>query len=155
MAETIARRGGVAVIPQDIPTEVVADVVQWVKARHVVFETAVTLTPTETTGMALSVIPKRNHGAAIVIDDGAPVGVVTEGDCQRADRFTQVHQVMSTDVFALPDTVSPREAFDLLHAENRRFAPVVDSVTLSSACACCASATASAVPVDSVTASRA
>jgi len=127
MAETIARRGGVAVIPQDIPTEVVADVVQWVKARHVVFETAVTLTATETTGMALSVIPKRNHGAAIVLDDGVPVGVVTEGDCQRADRFTQVHQVMSADVFALPDTVSPREAFDLLHAENRRFAPVVDT----------------------------
>jgi len=126
MAETIARRGGVAVIPQDIPTEVVADVVQWVKGRHVVFETAVTLTPTETTGMALSVIPKRNHGAAIVVDDGTPVGVVTEGDCQRADRFTQVHQVMSADVFALPDTVTPREAFDLLHAENRRFAPVVD-----------------------------
>jgi IMP dehydrogenase len=34
---------------------------------------------------------------------------------------------MSRDVFALPDTVTPREAFDLLHAENRRFAPVVSS----------------------------
>ena len=27
MAETVARRGGIAVIPQDIPTDVVADVV--------------------------------------------------------------------------------------------------------------------------------
>jgi IMP dehydrogenase len=30
MAETIARRGGLAIIPQDIPGEVVADRVAWV-----------------------------------------------------------------------------------------------------------------------------
>jgi IMP dehydrogenase len=125
MAETIARRGGMAVIPQDIPTDVVADVVSWVKQRHTVFETPATLTPGETTGMALAVIPKRSHGAAIVTENGVPVGVVTEGDCQQADRFAQVHHVMSADLFVLPDTVTPREAFDRLHAENRRFAPVV------------------------------
>jgi IMP dehydrogenase len=125
MAETVARRGGMAVIPQDIPTNVVADVVQWVKGRHTVFETPATLTPHETTGMALAVIPKRSHGAAIVTESGVPVGVVTEGDCQQADRFAQVHQVMSTDLFVLNDTVTPQEAFDRLHAENRRFAPVV------------------------------
>ena len=31
MAETIARRGGLAVIPQDIPVDVVAEVIAWVK----------------------------------------------------------------------------------------------------------------------------
>jgi IMP dehydrogenase len=31
MAETIARRGGIAVIPQDIPIEIVSDVIKWVK----------------------------------------------------------------------------------------------------------------------------
>src|SRR5690606_26557958 len=36
MAETIARRGGLAVIPQDIPVEVVTEVIGWVKQRHVV-----------------------------------------------------------------------------------------------------------------------
>ncbi|MGH3750599.1 MAG: IMP dehydrogenase, partial [Micromonosporaceae bacterium] len=30
MAETVARRGGLAVLPQDIPLDVVADVVKWV-----------------------------------------------------------------------------------------------------------------------------
>ena len=29
MAETVARRGGIAVIPQDIPLEIVADVIQF------------------------------------------------------------------------------------------------------------------------------
>ena len=33
MAETVARRGGLAVLPQDIPVDVVAEVVSWVKSR--------------------------------------------------------------------------------------------------------------------------
>src|SRR5918911_1523462 len=43
MAETVARRGGLAVIPQDIPAPVVAEVVAWVKARHLLFDTPITL----------------------------------------------------------------------------------------------------------------
>ena len=48
MAETVARRGGLAVIPQDIPVEVVADVASWVKRRHLVVDTAITLDPEHT-----------------------------------------------------------------------------------------------------------
>ena len=33
MAETVARRGGITVLPQDIPVDVVAEVVGWVKQR--------------------------------------------------------------------------------------------------------------------------
>src|SRR3954468_7336071 len=40
MAETVARRGGLAVLPQDIPTDVVSEVVSSVKGRHTVGETA-------------------------------------------------------------------------------------------------------------------
>ncbi|MFL1429245.1 MULTISPECIES: IMP dehydrogenase, partial [unclassified Nocardiopsis] len=36
MAETVARRGGITVIPQDIPIEVVSDVIAWTKRRHLV-----------------------------------------------------------------------------------------------------------------------
>ncbi len=43
MAETIARRGGLSVLPQDIPLDVVEEVVGWVKGRHPVFETPITL----------------------------------------------------------------------------------------------------------------
>src|SRR6202012_496968 len=45
MAETVARRGGLVVLPQDIPVPVVHEVVEWVKGRHPVIETAVTLAP--------------------------------------------------------------------------------------------------------------
>src|SRR3954454_2262591 len=80
MAETIARRGGLTVLPQDIPVPVVRDVVDWVKGRHHIVETAVTLSPHSTVSDALALLPKRAHGAVIVVQDDRPVGVVTESD---------------------------------------------------------------------------
>ena len=68
MAETVARRGALAVIPQDIPVDVVTEVTSWVKARHLVHDTPITLAPTETAGAALVLLPKRAHGAAGVVD---------------------------------------------------------------------------------------
>jgi IMP dehydrogenase len=127
MAETVARRGGITVIPQDIPFAVVRDVVSWVKARHLVFDTPITLAPYQTVGDAIALLPKRAHRAAFVVENGRPVGVVTHEDCDEVDRFTQVHQVMSANPLTLPDTVEPRAAFDLLEGARRRLAPVVDA----------------------------
>ena len=127
MAETLARRGGMAVIPQDIPVPVVADVVGWVKQRHPVFDTAITLSPHHTVADALALIPKRAHRAAFVVVDGRPVGVVSEEDCLDVDRFTQVEAVMSTHLSTLRDDVEPRQAFDELESARRRVAPVVDA----------------------------
>lgn len=125
MAETIARRGGLAVLPQDIPLDIVGDVVAWVKARHPVFETPITLAAHETVSDALALLPKRAHLAAIVVDDGIPVGIVTEADCLGVDRFTQVGQVMTTEMVTVPDGIGPREAFDVLAGTRHRLAPVV------------------------------
>jgi IMP dehydrogenase len=127
MAETIARRGGLAVIPQDIPVDVVRDVIAWVKTRDLVHDTPITMAPHETAGEALGLLPKRAHGAIIVVDDAhRPIGVVTEGDCAGVDRFSQLEQIMSRELLTLPVGVSPREAFDRLHHGGRhRLAPVV------------------------------
>ncbi|TQN32726.1 IMP dehydrogenase [Haloactinospora alba] len=128
MAETIARRGGIAVLPQDIPLDVVAEVVSWVKQRHLVHDTAITLGPQNTIGDALNLLPKRAHNAVIVVDDQwQPLGVVTEGDCVGVDRFTQLHEVMSTDLLTLPADIDPRDAFRKLNDFRHRLAPAVDA----------------------------
>jgi IMP dehydrogenase len=127
MAETVARRGGITVLPQDIPVDVVAEVVGWVKQRDLVHETALTLAPTDTVSDALALLPKRAHGALVVVSQGRPVGVVTERDCAGADRFAQLSEVMSSRLLTLPAKTGAREAFDLLADEHRRLAPVVDS----------------------------
>jgi IMP dehydrogenase len=126
MAETVARRGGISVIPQDIPMPVVENVVSWVKSRHLVFDTPIMLDPHQTVGDALALLPKRAHKAAIVVEGDRPVGIVTEDDCGDVDRFTQVHQVMTQALVTLPDTVDPRTAFERLDEARRRVAPVID-----------------------------
>jgi IMP dehydrogenase len=126
MAETVARRGGIAVIPQDIPVDVVAEVIAWVKQRHTVYETPITLSPTDTVGDALLLLSKRAHRAIVVVDDGRAVGIVTETDCAEIDRFTQVGAVMSRDLLTLPVGTPPEAAYDVLAGAHRRLAPVVD-----------------------------
>jgi GMP reductase len=126
MAETIARRGGLAVIPQDVPVEIVVKAIASVKQRHVVHETPITLAPDSTVGDALNLLHKRSHGAVIVVEEGRPVGVVTEHDCTGVDRFTRLRAVMSRDLLTLPGGLGPRAAFERLYDERHRLAPVVD-----------------------------
>jgi IMP dehydrogenase len=125
MAETVARRGGIAILPQDIPTDVVARVIEYVKRCHTVFETPITLSADATIGEALSLIHKRAHGAVVVVDDEAPVGVFTERDGDGFDRFTQLANVMSSSLHLLTADVDPVAAFDHLSRERLRVAPVV------------------------------
>src|SRR2546423_14653180 len=123
MAETVARRGGLAVIPQDIPIDVVTEVVSWVKRRHLVHDTPITLAPIDTVSEALALLPKRAHGAVVVVEGGRPVGIVTEVDCAQVDRFTQLRAVMSRDLLTLPAEIDPEDAFDRLLGSHRPAAP--------------------------------
>lgn len=127
MAETIARRGGLTVIPQDIPHAVVDSVIKWVKTRHTFFDTAITLNPEQTVADAVSLLHKRAHGAIVIVDDGKPVGIVTEEDCKSVDRFTQLHKVMSKELITMADTLDAREAFEFLNVHRHKLAPVVSA----------------------------
>jgi IMP dehydrogenase len=126
MAETVARRGGLAVLPQDIPIDVVGQVVAWLKARHAVYDTPITLGPTSTVAEALSLMGKRAHGVVVVVEDGRPVGIVTDGSCQDVDRFTQLSQVMAADPLTIPAGTDLPKVFDVLSEERVNAAPVVD-----------------------------
>ncbi|MEJ7831816.1 MAG: GuaB1 family IMP dehydrogenase-related protein [Nocardioides sp.] len=127
MAETVARRGGLVVIPQDIPAPVVAEVVRYVKSRHLVFDTPIELTPDQTVAEALSLMPKRSHRAAVVVADGRPVGVVSEADCAEVDRFAQVGQVMGPAAATIAADTDPRTAFDAIDAARAPLAVAVDA----------------------------
>ena len=127
MAETIARRGGMAVIPQDIPHAVVDSVIKWVKTRHTFFDTPITLNPQQTVADAVSLLHKRAHGAIVIVDDGKPVGIVTEEDCKSVDRFTQLYKVMSKELITMADTLDARAAFEFLNFHRHKLAPVVSA----------------------------
>ncbi len=127
MAETVARRGGLTVLPQDIPLDVVSSVVDYVKSRHPVYETPLTLSPHNTVGDALALIHKRSHGAVVVVDEsGAPLGVFQEADGLGVDRFTQLHVVANREALTLADGVGPAEAFEALSAAREQLALITD-----------------------------
>ena len=75
---------------------------------------------------ALALLPKRAHGAGVVVSEGRPVGIVTEGDLSGVDRFTQLGEVMSRDLMVLDADTGAQEAFEALDAAHRRLAPAVD-----------------------------
>ncbi len=127
MAETVARRGGIVVIPQDIPIPVVADVIASVKGSHTFFETPITLTPQQTVADAASLIHKRAHGAVVIVEGKKPVGIITEDDLVGVDRFTQLSQIMTRELTMMADTMDPRGAFDFLNESVRSVAPVVSA----------------------------
>ncbi|WP_245581240.1 GuaB1 family IMP dehydrogenase-related protein [Propionicicella superfundia] len=131
MAETIARRGGIAIVPQDIPVDVVSGVIAKVKNAHVVFDTPITVSPTTTVGEALSLIHKRAHGVVVVVDDDRrPLGLCSVTDTAGVDRFAQVHEVMTTDVMVLPDTATPPEIFTDLTARHHKVALITSGERL-------------------------
>jgi IMP dehydrogenase len=114
MAETVARRGGIVILPQDLPIAAVQHTVDFVKSRDLVADTPVTLAADDAVSDAMALIHKRAHGAAVVVVEGRPIGLVTEASCAGVDRFTRVRDVALSDFVTVPLGTDPREVFDLL-----------------------------------------
>lgn len=136
MAETMARRGGLAVLPQDVPLDVLRDVTAWLKTRHPVLETPVSLSPSDTVIDALHLMGKRPHGAVVVVDgSGAVTGVVRAADFEGQDRFASLASVIRHQPLVLEaETLDAgtdadsaqalRRAFDTMDAAGTDYAPV-------------------------------
>src|ERR1700722_12995339 len=114
MAETIARRGGIVMLPQDLPITAVQQTVEFVKSRDLGLDTPVTLAPDDSVSDAIALIHKRAHGAAVVVFEGRPIGLVTEASCVGVDRFARVRDISISDFVTAPAGTDPRKVFDLL-----------------------------------------
>lgn len=99
MAETMARRGGLAVLPQDIPLDAASETIGWVKERHPLLETPIRMGPDDTVLEALHLVHRRAHGAVAVVDDDRRLlGVVTADQLDAVDRFTRMSALVDEDV---------------------------------------------------------
>ncbi|MTE14520.1 GuaB1 family IMP dehydrogenase-related protein [Nocardia aurantiaca] len=127
MAETVARRGGIVVLPQDLPIPAASDTIAFVKSRSLTADTPVVLDPEQSVSDALALIHKRAHGAVVVIENGKPIGVVTEASCADVDRFARLSTVADADFVSAPADASPRDVFDLLEAEHAHLAVLVNA----------------------------
>ncbi|MFQ6392827.1 GuaB1 family IMP dehydrogenase-related protein [Nocardia sp. KC 131] len=125
MAETVARRGGIVVLPQDLPISAAADTIAFVKSRSLTVDTPVTLGPERSVSEAVALMHKRAHGAVVIVEGGAPIGVVTEASCADVDRFARLRDVAMLDFVQAPASTSPRDIFELLEAKHSQLAVLV------------------------------
>ncbi len=126
MAETVTRRGGLVILPQDMSMEQIERTVRYVKSRHHVLETAVVLDEQETIQKALNLLHKRAHGAVVAVDSQQrPVGMFMEKDARDRDRWNALAEVMSKDVVTMTDQADPAVLFDVIRDRRIPVLPVI------------------------------
>ena len=122
MAETLARRGALTVLPQDVAPQAVAEIVALDQVAAPRSGTRRWCSrPGDAVADALNLLPKRAHGAVVVVDDGGrPIGTVDEAACTGVDRFTRLADVLDPAPLTFPLDTPPREVFEALGGRRRR-----------------------------------
>lgn len=126
MAETMARFGGLGVLPQDMELATLRRIVGHIKAADPRYDTALTVTLDATLRDVEGIMWKRAHGMVVVVDGHErPIGVITTGDTRDKDQYTPASELMSREVVTLPEGATNRQAFDVMERNRIKAAPIV------------------------------
>ncbi len=132
LAATLARRGGLGVLPQDMHLQDLDHAIRWVKSQPIAWDTPITLAPTDTVASALRQLPAL-EGHGIVIMDGEDYrGTIPGERLAGAMPDAPLSDLLGGTVASIDadDVDSPRAAFDLMVAANLEFAPVLHHGTV-------------------------
>ena len=127
MAETMARFGGLGVLPQDMDLDTVARIVKHIHSADPRYDTPLAVSPRATLRDVQGIIRKRSHDLVVVVDEERrPVGVVTHAALRDRDQYTPASLLMSQRLVTVPVGVSNRDAFLLMEEARVKAAPVID-----------------------------
>ncbi len=129
LAATLARRGGLGVLPQDLHLQDLAESIRWVKSQSPRFDTPHVFAPDATAADALEVLPPfAGHG--IVLHDAKDryVGCLAATRLASALPDARLGDLVHGGMASLDadDVDSPRRAFDLMVDADLEFAPVLE-----------------------------
>lgn len=128
MAETMARLGGLGVLPQDMDLDTAARIIAHIKGADPRYDTPLSVSPRATVRDVLGIIRKRAHGMVIVVDDERrPRGIVTHSDLRDHDQYTPVGSLMSARMVTIRVGTPNRDAFLLMDEARVKAAPVLDA----------------------------
>ena len=129
LAATLARRGGIGVLPQDMHLQDLDDAIRWVKAQPVAFDTPYVLAPDQTVAEALRRVPAvEGHGIVIRDRSGEYLGCISASQLGTALPDARLGDLLhgaltSLDADDIPDG---RAAFEVMSAAGLEFAPVLE-----------------------------
>jgi IMP dehydrogenase len=127
MAETMARFGGLGVLPQDMDLDTAERIVRHIKQADPRYDTPLSVTRRATLRDVLGIIRKRSHDMVIVVDDEhRPVGIVTHADLRERDQYTPAQALMSSRMVTLPVGTTNRDAFLSMEDARVKAVPVLD-----------------------------
>lgn len=127
MAETMARFGGLGVLPQDMDLDTTARIVAHIKQADPRYDTPLDVDPKATLRDVTGIIRKRSHDLVVVVDhDRRPLGIVNHFDLRDRDQYTAVSQLMSRRLVTVTAGVSNRDAFMTMEEERVKAVPVLD-----------------------------
>jgi IMP dehydrogenase len=128
LAATLARRGGLGVLPQDMRLQDLDAAIRWVKNQPVRFDTPLNFAPDDTVADALTQIPAvEGHGIVLHNSDGTFVGCIPASRLGTALPDAQLGDLVHGALTSIDadDIDGPRAAFDLMVAADIDFAPVL------------------------------
>jgi len=127
MAETMARFGGLGVLPQDMALETVERIVKHIRGADNRYDTALAVSPRATLRDVQGIIRKRSHDLVVVVDDNQrPLGIVTHSDLRDRDQYVPAGRLMSQHMVTVRAGISNRDAFLQMEEERVKAAPVLD-----------------------------
>ncbi len=127
MAETMARFGGLGVLPQDMDLATVERIVRHIKEADPRYDTPLSVSPRATLRDVLGIIRKRSHDLVVVVDEERrPLGIITGADLRDRDQYTPAGSLMSTRVVTIPAGMPNREAFAIMEEARVKAVPVLD-----------------------------
>lgn len=128
LAATLARRGALGVLPQDMHLQDLDAAIRWVKAQPVSWDTPAYFSATDTVATALqSVFPAVGHGLVVRDDKEQYLGTMPAERLSTALADARLGDLLQGAVASIDadDINSPRAAFDLMVAADLEFAPVL------------------------------
>jgi IMP dehydrogenase len=127
MAETMARFGGLGVLPQDMELDTVERIVKHIHAADARYDTPLEVSPRATLRDVQGIIRKRSHDLVVVVDEQRrPLGIVTHSDLRDRDQYTQASLLMSPRLISFPVGIANRDAFLMMDEARVKAAPVLD-----------------------------
>jgi len=136
LAATLARRGGLGVLPQDMALDDLVEAVSWVKAQPTAWDTPLVLPPEATVADArriLPAVPGRGIVVATPREDGVVAlsdvrGIVPAGRLATALPDATLGDIARRDAEPVDaaDVHDPREVFARIEAAGVDIVPVVD-----------------------------
>lgn len=128
LAASLARRGGLGVLPQDLDSKEMDAAIAWVRSQPVDLDSAVFLSPGDVVKQALLRVPPLSGHGVVLVDDGALVGVVDAQRLAEAMPGAELRDLVRNEAQAIDRSEfgAARELFDLLTERGVDFVPVTE-----------------------------